>query len=157
MDKSAARGTRSFDLLLVWKHGMSQKQQKRFVKGNEKTGEPHNTLTSVYFCPHPFWKFLCDYWLKYVCVTTNITCSALEKLCIAVRESRRTFFFLFFLFFNYFFSFLLLSTHVYFRTRHTALYFIYMHMYTCIHIYIHMFIYMYNHKLCIYIYIYSRK
>ena len=33
-----------------------------------------------------------------------------------------------------FFSFLLLPTHVYFRTRHTALYFIYMHMYTCIYI-----------------------
>lgn len=56
MNKSVARGTRSFDLLLIWKHGMSQKQQKRFVKGNEETGEPHDTLTSVYLLSAPILK-----------------------------------------------------------------------------------------------------
>lgn len=142
MDKSAARGTRSFDLLLVWKHGMSQKQQKRFVKGNEKTGEPHNTLTSVYFCPHPFWKFLCDYWLKYVCVTTNITCSALEKLCIAVRESRRTFFFLFFLFFNYFF-FLFTSFNACLLSNSAYSIVFYIYAYVYVYTYIHTYVYIY--------------
>lgn len=149
MHKNAARDTRSFDLLLVWKHGMSQKQQKRFLQGNEETGEPHNTLISVHLCPHPFRKFLCNYWLKYVCVTSNITCSALENYIYSCAGKPLNSHRLVFLFLHSFWSFLFyllqfLRTRPGFRIQR-ALYYvrIYIYTYVCLSAVVTVYIYVY--------------